>query len=82
VNKAEFDDAAAQMHARVEQAGVHRSDREEHMFAAADLNKDGKVSLAEMQQTALQHFDRADANHDGKLTPDERKQAHQAHSKA
>jgi Ca2+-binding EF-hand superfamily protein len=52
------------------------------MFAAADLNKDGKVSLAEMQQTALQHFDRADANHDGKLTPDERKQARQAHSKA
>ena len=79
VTKAEFDAAAAQMHARIEQAGVRRGDRAEHMFASADLNRDGKVSLAEMQQTALQHFDAGDANHDGKLTPDERKQARQAH---
>jgi Ca2+-binding EF-hand superfamily protein len=48
-----------------------------HMFDMADVNKDGKVSLAEMQQAALAHFDRADLNHDGTLTPDERKQARQ-----
>ena len=50
----------------------------EHMLATADLNKDGKVSTAEMQQMALQHFDKADVNHDGKLTPDERKQSRPA----
>ena len=43
----------------------------------ADVNKDGRVSLAEMQQTALQHFDRADLNRDGKVTPEERRQAWQ-----
>ncbi|HEX6071610.1 MAG TPA: EF-hand domain-containing protein [Sphingomicrobium sp.] len=48
------------------------------MFDMADLNKDGKVSLAEAQQLALQHFDRADLNHDGKLTPEERRQARQS----
>jgi Skp family chaperone for outer membrane proteins len=48
-----------------------------HMFAMADVNKDGRVSLAEAQQVALQHFDRADVNRDGTLTPEERRQAHQ-----
>lgn len=47
------------------------------MFESADGNRDGKVSLQEMTNAALQHFDRADANHDGKLTPDERMQMHQ-----
>jgi hypothetical protein len=48
-----------------------------NMFVAADANKDSKVSLAEAQTVALQHFDRADLNHDGKLTPQERQQARQ-----
>lgn len=48
-----------------------------HLFEMADLNHDGRVSLAEAQQAALQHFDRMDLNHDGVLTPDERRQAHQ-----
>jgi hypothetical protein len=48
-----------------------------HLFAMADANKDGRVSLAEAQAAALAHFDRADLNHDGKITPDERQQAHQ-----
>jgi Ca2+-binding EF-hand superfamily protein len=78
VTKAEFDAAAAQMHARIEQAGARRGVRADHMLATADANKDGKVSQAEMQQMALQHFDAADLNHDGKLTPDERKQARPA----
>jgi hypothetical protein len=47
------------------------------MFGMADLNKDGKISVAEAQSVALQRFDRADLNHDGKLTPEERKQARQ-----
>ena len=78
VTRGEFDTAAAQMHARMEQAGMHRGGFAGHMFEAADINKDGRVSQAEMQQMALQHFDRADANHDGKLTPAERKQSFQA----
>ena len=75
ITQAEFGAAAAQMHAHMEQAGLHREKRADHMFATADANEDGKVTLAEAQQMALQHFDRADLNHDGKLTPDERKQA-------
>lgn len=47
------------------------------MFDMADSNRDGRLSLAEAQQAALQHFDRADLNHDGTLTPEERQQAHQ-----
>lgn len=43
----------------------------------ADTNKDGRVTLAEAQQAALQHFDRADLNHDGILTPEERSQSRQ-----
>lgn len=46
------------------------------MFESADANHDGKVSLQEMTNAALQHFDSADANHDGKLSPDERMQMH------
>jgi Ca2+-binding EF-hand superfamily protein len=46
------------------------------LFESADANHDGKVSLQEMTNAALQHFDMADANHDGKLTPDERMQMH------
>ena len=44
-----------------------------HMFEMADVNKDGRVSLAEAQAAALAHFDRADTNRDGRITPDERR---------
>lgn len=47
-----------------------------HLFDMADANHDGRVSLQEATNAAIQHFDRADLNHDGKLTPDERRQAH------
>jgi Ca2+-binding EF-hand superfamily protein len=47
------------------------------IFDMADANKDGRVTLAEAQQAALQHFDRADLNHDGTLTPEERSQSRQ-----
>ena len=79
ITRAEFDVAAAQMHARMEQAGMHHGGGfGGRLIQAADLNKDGKVSTAEMQQMALQHFDKADLNHDGKLTPEERKQSRPA----
>lgn len=48
------------------------------LFDAADVNKDGRVSLEEAQKAALQTFDAADANHDGVLTPLERRQASKA----
>jgi hypothetical protein len=47
------------------------------MFETMDTNKDGRVSQAEAQAVALQHFDRADLNHDGQLTPQERQQSRQ-----
>jgi len=46
-----------------------------HMLAMADTNKDGKVTLAEAEALALQHFDQMDSNHDGKVTPEERRAA-------
>jgi Ca2+-binding EF-hand superfamily protein len=48
-----------------------------HMFDKADVNHDGRVSLAEAQALALAHFDRADVNHDGRITREERKQVRQ-----
>lgn len=47
-----------------------------HMFAMADANKDGRVSLKEATDAAVRHFDMADANRDGRVTPDERRQMH------
>lgn len=48
-----------------------------HLFAMADANRDGRVSLREAEAAALAHFDRVDLNHDGRITPDERRQAHE-----
>jgi Ca2+-binding EF-hand superfamily protein len=56
---------------------MHRAAFGGHLFEMADANHDGRVTLQEATNAALQHFDRADLNHDGKLTPDERRQAHQ-----
>jgi Ca2+-binding EF-hand superfamily protein len=55
-------------------AGRHRLGLGGHMFEMADANRDGRVSLQEMTDSALRRFDGADANHDGQLTPDERMQ--------
>jgi hypothetical protein len=43
------------------------------MFAKADVNNDGKVTLSEATGKALEAFDRADANKDGTVTPEERR---------
>jgi len=45
------------------------------MIVMADANKDGKITLAEAETMALQHFDQMDTNHDGQVTPEERKAA-------
>lgn len=45
-----------------------------HMFAMADANKDGRLTLQEAQAGALTHFDRADVNRDGQVTREERRQ--------
>ena len=46
------------------------------MFEMADLNKDGRVSLQEAQDSAVRHFDMADTNKDGRITREERIQRH------
>ncbi|WP_309661778.1 EF-hand domain-containing protein [Sphingomonas sp.] len=47
------------------------------MFALADSNRDGRVTLQEATNAALRHFDTADVNRDGQLSPEERMQMHQ-----
>jgi Ca2+-binding EF-hand superfamily protein len=41
----------------------------------ADADKDGAITKAEFQASALQRFDRLDANHDGTVTREEAKAA-------
>ena len=77
ISRNEFDLATTKIKARMENAGIGKNFGE-RLFATEDLNKDGKVSVAEAQQVALQRFDSADLNHDGKLTPQERQQRRQA----
>jgi Ca2+-binding EF-hand superfamily protein len=77
ITSAEFDTMGQQIKARMEKAAATRDGMATRMFTMADSNKDGRVSLAEMQQSALARFDRMDLNHDGKITPDERKAARQ-----
>ena len=48
-----------------------------HMIAMADANHDGRVTLAEAETMALQHFDKMDANRDGQVTRDERRAGRQ-----
>lgn len=47
-------------------------------FAAMDMNRDGRVALAEAQRAALQRFDRVDSNRDGTISLDERQAARAA----
>jgi Ca2+-binding EF-hand superfamily protein len=44
-------------------------------FAMMDLDRDGRVALAEAQRAALQRFDRLDSNRDGTISLDERQAA-------
>ncbi|MFL6746225.1 MAG: calcium-binding protein [Sphingomicrobium sp.] len=74
ITRSEFDAAPRGRGAGMRRAGMMRG-LGARMFGMADLDKDGRVSLAEAQQAALQRFDRSDLNHDGQLTPEERRQA-------
>jgi Ca2+-binding EF-hand superfamily protein len=89
ISRAEFDAARAQGDQRMADKGErpggmrHMAGFSGRMFDMADANHDGKVTLQEATQAALQHFDAADTNHDGILTPDEMRAAHQrTHPKA
>jgi Ca2+-binding EF-hand superfamily protein len=77
LTRAEFDAMGEQLKARVEHASVARGGMATRRFDQSDANKDGRVTLAEMQQAALAQFDRADLNHDGTITPQERQQERQ-----
>ena len=44
-----------------------------HMIVMADTNKDGRITLAEAESMALQHFDEMDTNKDGQVTREERR---------
>jgi len=77
VTRAEYLSATASGKIKMRHANM-RGSAIVRLFDAADVNKDGRVSLAEAQQAALQHFDAADVNHDGTLSPDERRQASKA----
>lgn len=59
-----------------ELGGMHRmrGGMMKHMFAMADANHDGRVSVDEATAAALRHFDMADANHNGRLDPGEHMQ--------
>lgn len=91
ISRAEFDAAHAQRDGRMARRGPEGAQRGRmlhgmmrgsmhamygRMFEMADLNKDGRVSLQEAQDSAVQHFDMADANKDGRITREERIQRH------
>ena len=47
------------------------------MIVMADSNKDGRITLAEAETMALQHFDQMDTNKDGQVTREERRAGRQ-----
>ena len=73
-DKGGMDDGMRGMHRR----GMGMMRGHGDMFAKADANSDGKVTLSEATGRALEMFDRADANKDGIVTPEERRAAMKA----
>jgi len=65
---------AAQLGGRMQKKGFGSEGIGGHMFAMADANKDGRVTLQEAQAAALRHFDMIDSNKDGRITPEEHRQ--------
>ena len=85
VTRSEFDAAHQAMAAGMGEGGhamgmrmMHGGSMVAHLFAMADADKDGRISLQEATNAAAAHFDQADANHDGTLSPDEMQSAHKA----
>lgn len=60
-------------HMKMHMRGMGGDGFVDHLFAMADTNHDGRISLKEAETAMLAHFDRMDANHDGRITPDEHK---------
>jgi Ca2+-binding EF-hand superfamily protein len=60
-------------------AGAGNGDRRAELFAASDINHDGKLSQAEWQQAQVRElskrFEKLDINHDGLLTQEEMREA-------
>ncbi len=74
VSRAELDAARARM---PRNGGMRAHGFGGRLFAMADADKDGRVSLQEATAVSMQHFDSADANRDGTVTLDERRQMRQ-----
>lgn len=78
ISRAEFDarhDGKDEHHSGMHGMGGHRMMMDGGMFAKADGNGDGKVTLSEATGKALSMFDRADTNKDGTVSPEERRAA-------
>jgi len=80
ISRAELDQAAARQApsgAPGRHMGGGMGGMAGRLFAMADRNGDGSVTMAEANGAVLQHFDAADGNRDGVLTADERQRARQ-----
>jgi Ca2+-binding EF-hand superfamily protein len=80
VSRSEFDSAAAARGDRRAQRGGKRAKRggrggPEAMLARADINADGRLTLAEALARPMARFETVDTNRDGTLTPEERRAA-------
>lgn len=76
ISRSEFD--AAPAHRGGRRTGADRPHAlGARMFAIADTDRDGRVSLAEATALAMGHFNSADANRDGIISADERRQMRQ-----
>jgi Ca2+-binding EF-hand superfamily protein len=58
--------------------GMMMGPRGDQWFERADVNHDGKISLAEAEAGPLAMFDKIDTNHDGVISPEEREAARAA----
>ncbi len=78
ISRAEFDSVRGQGRQRMAQKGAMRARAfGGRMFAMADTDKDGRISLQEATAATMKRFDSADANRDGVVTREERQQRRQ-----
>jgi hypothetical protein len=86
LSRAEFDARPAMRGERRGRNFAHRGGRGGPMmarfggraFAAMDLDRDGRVALAEASRAALERFDRVDSDRDGTISLEERQAAREA----
>lgn len=75
ISRGEFDAVLALRDQRRAGRSGMRGHGFERMFARADSNNDGRVTLQEATAATLRHFDAADTNRDGTLSAEEMRQA-------